>query len=956
MLLANPQRTIEQGMGMPEKQIQEARILIVDDEVDHLHVLKAILAKEGYSQVEGVTDPRQATATFQEYQPDIVLLDLSMPNMSGLEILDQIRSLIPAESYLPIIVVTADLTMESRREALAKGTHDFILKPYDAAEIVLRVTNLLRTRFLHVELQERNRLFQATNEKLRAEIAERELAQLALDKSNSRYQCFAAHAPSMLYQFVRHLDGSMAFPHVSEGSRELFAKEPAEIEADANVLLSQIHAEDLASFARSVDESATTLRDWRWEGRFIGFPGKEVWIQGVSRPEPQPDGSIVWDGLLIDVTERRQAQEELSRFFTLSIDMLATVGLDGYLKQVNPAWVPTLGWTTDELTSKPFLEFVHPDDWDKTIAEAARLESGQETISFQNRYRCKDGSYRTFSWNARSDPRVQLVYATARDVTQNKEIEAARRDSETKLHAIVDSTPAIVFIKDLESNFLMVNRRFETLFDVRAEDVIGTNNIDQLSPEEAAVIRANDLAVFENGRAMEFEEMVRLPDGDHIFLSVKVPLLDEAGRAYALCAISSDITERKQTEVALLAAKEEAERANHAKSEFLSRMSHELRTPLNAILGFGHLLDTEGRDPDDVESVTQIMTAGQHLLTLIDEMLDISGIEAGRFEFSIEPLHFGELVGETLSLMHPAATAREVTLSEFTCDHHVLADAQRLRQVMLNLLSNAIKYNHLGGQVILAAEEIDARMLRLTVRDTGTGISAADLPKTFTPFERLGAARMETEGIGLGLAISKRLIEMMGGAIGVESRLGEGSTFWIELPLVQAPIAAAEETKVAEEEAEEVASRSSCRLLYIEDNLSNLKLVERIMARRPGMVLVTATGGESGLQLARERQPDLILLDLHLPDLDGDKVLDQLVADPLTAAIPVIMLSADAIPGQIAKLKAAGARDYITKPLNVRNFLAKVDAIVGEKCSPTGRKTRLVGSPSVVVNPALTET
>jgi DNA-binding response OmpR family regulator/two-component sensor histidine kinase len=389
-------------------------------------------------------------------------------------------------------------------------------------------------------------------------------------------------------------------------------------------------------------------------------------------------------------------------------------------------------------------------------------------------------------------------------------------------------------------------------------------------------------------------------------------------RAAMVGELEREIGERRRAEA-------EAAAANRAKSEFLSRMSHELRTPLNGIFGFAQLLQMEALPADQRECVDQILKAGRHLLGLIDEVLDISRIEAGHLRLSLEPVAVGETVRAALDLVRPAATNQGIALpADLMDDRYVLADRQRLQQVLLNLLSNAVKYNRSGGRVTVAVEEMPEEWLAVRVIDTGPGIAPDKLDRLFTPFERLGAEGTAVEGTGLGLALSKHLVEAMGGTLRVESRFGEGSTFVVALPSAEAPTAALDEAHARLSLGPE-PSGGRLVVLAIEDNLSNLQLVERIFARRPETKVLSAPQGRLGLELAREHRPDLILLDLHLPDLPGEEVLERLRAEPLTRAIPVVVLSADATPGQIARLLASGARAYLTKPLDIRRLLEVVE-------------------------------
>jgi len=413
-------------------------------------------------------------------------------------------------------------------------------------------------------------------------------------------------------------------------------------------------------------------------------------------------------------------------------------------------------------------------------------------------------------------------------------------------------------------------------------------------------------------------------------------------RAYALALVDERTGELQQAlkegsrlEEAERQARELAESANQSKSEFLSRMSHELRTPLNAVVGFAQLLELDDLTDTQREEVAQIVKGGRHLLDLINEVLDISRIESGRFAVSAEPVRVAEVLGETLDLVRPLADHHDIELlgdPSRSGQSFVLADRQRLKQVLLNLSANAIKYNRPGGTVGFSCEHTAEGRLRINVADTGPGIRPEHLGLLFSPFERLGAERTDVEGTGLGLSLSRRLAEAMGGTLGVSTELGRGSTFWVDLPVAEGPLERYLRLDTpSHTQGQEPASRPDGRpkVLYIEDNLSNLSLVERIFAQRAHVDLLVAMQGQLGLDLAREHRPALVLLDLHLPDIGGDQVLEQLRDDPTTRTIPVVMISADATSGQVQRLVAAGARSYLTKPIDVRELLRLIDDTLG---------------------------
>jgi signal transduction histidine kinase/CheY-like chemotaxis protein len=418
----------------------------------------------------------------------------------------------------------------------------------------------------------------------------------------------------------------------------------------------------------------------------------------------------------------------------------------------------------------------------------------------------------------------------------------------------------------------------------------------------------------------------------------RTTLLQEANSNLRSAHAELETRVRERT-AELQRAVEEADRANHAKSEFLSRMSHELRTPLNAILGFGQILEKQPLAPLQEESVQYILKGGQHLLGLINEILDLARVESGHIELSLEPISIAEIVTESCALVRPLAAERTISLHSNAATlgrSHVLADRQRLKQVLLNLLSNAIKYNQPGGQVRVYGVPRPDNRFCIAVQDTGPGITLADQQRLFIPFERLDAGLSGVEGTGLGLALAQRLVTAMGGALILESLPGEGTTFFIELPLVPSPVEALAEHPLGVYEPEMgISSERSATILTIEDNLSNMRLLEVLLRSRPGVTLLPAMQGSIGLDLARQHMPDLILLDLNLPDISGKEVLARLQASALTRDIPVIILSADATASQIERLLTAGARAYLTKPLDVTEFLRTLDTMLPDN-SPEG--------------------
>jgi signal transduction histidine kinase/ActR/RegA family two-component response regulator len=394
--------------------------------------------------------------------------------------------------------------------------------------------------------------------------------------------------------------------------------------------------------------------------------------------------------------------------------------------------------------------------------------------------------------------------------------------------------------------------------------------------------------------------------------------------------IGTDISARKRVEAKLNDAMAAADKANLAKSNFLSGMSHELRTPLNAILGFAQLLESgdPAPTPSQKRNIDQILKAGWYLLELINEILDLALIESGKLTLSAESVALAQIMSECRALIESQAQMRGISMTfpKFKTAYFIKADRTRMKQILINLLFNAIKYNKPGGAVEVEIKPAGRHSIRICVRDTGEGLSPAQLTQLFQPFNRLGKEASAVEGTGIGLVMTKRLIEMMGGAIGVSSTVGIGTEFWVEIGLTGAPQITGNDLDQASIPYSDIPDGAPIRtILYVEDNPANLELVEQIVARRSDLRLLSAADGEIGLEYARAYLPTLILMDIDLPGISGIDAMNALKADPATAHIPIIALSANAVPRDIDKAIEAGFSDYLTKPINVARFMTVLD-------------------------------
>lgn len=516
-----------------------------------------------------------------------------------------------------------------------------------------------------------------------------------------------------------------------------------------------------------------------------------------------------------------------------------------------------------------------------------------------------------------------------------KEIEI----TESRIVAIATSVGEGIVSIDHEAKIFFLNTELCNIFGYSESDLLG-KKLELLVPEQQMLNKRTSIeqCLREDaskiiGEVLELEGCRK--DGADFLMEIRIEetRVKESEERFYTAAIR-DITKRKMAEQALVDAKNQAEKASRAKSEFLSRMSHELRTPMNAILGFGQLLEIdEAVLPEQKNQVSEILKAGHHLLELINEVLDLASIENSRINLADELIACDDLLHECMNLAMPLAEQRGITLDydDDHCSHITIhGDHTRLKEVMLNLLSNALKYNREKGKVSLCCEIVSEDRIRIKVSDTGHGLNDEQIKLLFQPFERLGAEFSDVEGTGIGLAISRRIINLIGGAIGVDSTPGEGSTFWIELErAVESPQSVPLESAGLSEDVESrISGGKEFTVLHIEDNPANLRLMEHLFKSRPDINMLSTMTPNQGLELAAVHQPDLILLDINLPEMDGYEVLKLLKKGVKTKHIPVVAVSANAMFSDIKKGKMAGFDAYLTKPIKIDELMSTVDELL----------------------------
>ncbi|MGB3609328.1 MAG: PAS domain-containing protein [Cellvibrio sp.] len=593
------------------------------------------------------------------------------------------------------------------------------------------------------------------------------------------------------------------------------------------------------------------------------------------------------------------------------------------------------------------FSFMHPDDVD-SVREATRehLRSGKPlNTCYRIRTKCGDYIWTQARADSIRDENGRALYTSGVnfDITELKEVEAALRESEARQVRIIQaSNDGIWEWYGGASGFHFSARCWEMLGYEDADDVL-TQGEDRLEVWRKHIF-PEDLPKFDKALSdhlqrkdiFDIEYRVISAQGEIRWVRCRGrAYFNDEGRAVRMSGTNMDITDIKRAEERVLKAKIAAEKANQAKSEFLSSMSHELRTPLNAILGYAQLFEYDGNlTQNQVENLHEIRKAGEHLLNLINDVLDLAKIESGKMTVSLEPVLASRVVAECFTLVQPQADAKSIRLSanlhqlEST---YVVADNVRLKQALINLLSNAVKYNSMGGEVELRLGLLETNEMRIAVRDNGPGIAANRQREMFQPFNRLNAEYSKEEGSGVGLVITKQLVEMMNGKLDFTSTEGVGTEFWIDLPLSrewnQDLINASKHQKYA---PTELLVQQPKKILYIEDNPSNIRLLQQLFARYPQLHLDVAEEAFLGIYKARAEKPDVIILDINLPGMDGYEALSVLKRDSVTCNIPVVGLSANAMPYDVERGRTSGFYDYLTKPVEINHLIHTLNQLLGD--------------------------
>ena len=758
-----------------------------------------------------------------------------------------------------------------------------------------------------------------------------------LEITHERLNLLLASMPTVLYS-LDVIDGKIMPNWISENICNSTGFTTAEA-MQASWWFDNVHPDDmqLAHDNLNVMFATGTLSH---EYRIRRKDGEYIWVlDRLELIRDEAGRAVRINGSWNDITERKIIENALrvseERF--VRSQQFANIGTwDWNIQSGDLHWsdriAPLFGYPEGNLetTYENFLAAVHPDDRQVVIdAVNACVESGAE-YNIEHRVVWPDGTVRwlleTGDVTRADDGSPLHMLGVVQDIHERKMAQQALETSEALLKDAQKMANMGHWSLDIASGELIWSDEIYRIFGYLPDEFEPSYQrfFDAVHPDDVEAIKRSENEAYENNAKHSIDHRIILPDGSVRWVHEEAKTeYDKHGKAVRLSGTVQDITERKLAEDALLVAKEEAEMANRAKSEFLSSMSHELRTPLNAIIGFSQLLESDiGLTAEQIENAKEIHHAGHHLLELINDVLDLSKIESGHIAVQNQTVSIDDILTECQILIASLAAKNNVSLTSACRESpkglFVKADPVRLKQSILNLLSNAVKYNVPGGNVHIYTSMKDDGIVRISIEDTGKGISKDKIGDLFTPFERLGYENSGIEGSGIGLVITRKLVELMGGVLEVESKEDGGSIFSFTLNMVESETKESKALQILPSDIE--MQSSGKKIIYIEDNPANLKLVEKIIRRLDGVILVSAVEPVTGIELVKDHVPDLILLDINLPGMSGYDVIKAIRENTETSLIPVIAVSANAMESDITQSKQAGFDDYITKPINIMQF------------------------------------